>query len=706
MDYILQQLQFENFLYLNLAIFVFVLLLNILYWPFRYFKKKKNLKTNSAEISFNQNLLRLKPKREFNFKNFFSKSNLLNYKTYCNFNFIIILISFIGILFVLFSLNMMFNSQPVLINFKPGDNAVWNNSREPIIIEFDRPINPDRVKFNIVPEIPGEIKYEKSIEQLPFTRKLYFYPKESLDPGNRIYLYVNNFFSIYGDHERYGLEAYISSYEPPKIVESSIENNVTEIPINNTFEFTLDREIDEFADINFVFDPIIEFERQIEGKKVKITPKTTFQQSATYKILATRVIKKIDLNSNEIINKSAPETIKELTFTTVTAPNIKSFEPIGQSVFTDAEIKIVFNQSMIPETVNSRLTVTPSFEFATDWSEDKKTLTLKRSKSLEFATNYTVTIAAGANGALDTVLENNFTYNFTTIGPVKVINVSPGNGSYGNGLQTSIRITFDQEVDRTSAQSKFSINPSIQGSFSWDGNTMIYQPSSSLAYYTRYTYTIGKDVKSIKGQSSQNTYSYSFVTITQTVSLGVPLYKQQYSYSCNITAASMILAYKGINKTQSSIYNDPAFPKQNVPHANGVWGDPDIGYVGDLDGPDGYGVHWGPISNYLAGKGVSNRVQRGMSVSQLAKEIEQGRPAIVWVWNGINGSPISWTTPGGRTISGVKGMHSWVVVGYVGTSDNPTSIIINDPWGSRRTLTVSQFNYQWSFYGNTAIIIN
>jgi len=700
-DFLFLKFTFEQLFIISIGIIIFVIVFNLVFWPVRIFWKRKNgNKKNTVQFASQTSLLRFKIEH---IKNPVERKLI---KKILSVKFIVIFLSVIFLGIALYGLNLMFNSQPILTNYKPGDNAIWDNPRDPIEIEFDRPINPDKVKFSIVPEINGEIKFEKSFNNLPFTRKLYFYPSQSLDPGNRIYLYVNNFFSLFGNNERYGLESYIYSFNPPVIKETSIQEGAVEVPINSNFIYTLDKDLGDFAEFEFAFEPPVEFDKKVEGNKIIIQPKTTFPQSAKYKITASRIIKKIDLAKNEVIDKTAPEVVSQINFTTVTAPNIKSFSPTGSSVFANAEIKIVFNQQMLPETVIPRLTVTPAFDYTPVWSENNTTLVLQRAGKLDFSKQYTIKIAAGANGVANTTLENDFSYNFTTIGAVKVASISPSNNSYGNGLLTPIRIAFDQEVDKASAQSKFSVNPSFPGNFSWEGNTMIYRPSGNLNYFTRYTFTIASGVKSINGQDSQGSFTYSFVTLTQTVTLNVPLYSQQYNYSCNITAATMILAYKGQNFSQSGVFNDPAFPKQNVPRSGNTWGDPDIGFVGDLNGPDGYGVHWGPISNYLSGKGVSNRVQRGMNVVQLAKELEQGRPSIVWVWNGINGSPISWQTPGGRTINGVVGMHSWVVIGYIGTSDNPTSIIVNDPWGSRRTLSVSAFNSRWGYYGNTAIIVN
>jgi uncharacterized protein YvpB len=95
-----------------------------------------------------------------------------------------------------------------------------------------------------------------------------------------------------------------------------------------------------------------------------------------------------------------------------------------------------------------------------------------------------------------------------------------------------------------------------------------------------------------------------------------------------------------------------------------------------------------------------------MSISDLANEVAQGHPVILWWQNGWSApNDISWTTPDGQYIYAINGMHSEVAVGFIGPTDNPTHIIVNDPWRGRRELEVGYFKSLWGYFNNTGVVI-
>jgi predicted deacylase len=94
-----------------------------------------------------------------------------------------------------------------------------------------------------------------------------------------------------------------------------------------------------------------------------------------------------------------------------------------------------------------------------------------------------------------------------------VVGFSP-TGSAANNL-TSVNVSFDQPVDQVSAQTNFSINPPVSGGFSWNGNTLVFKPSSPLPPLVTYTVTILKGVKSIGGEDSVQQFSGSFTTTSE-----------------------------------------------------------------------------------------------------------------------------------------------------------------------------------------------
>ena len=93
-----------------------------------------------------------------------------------------------------------------------------------------------------------------------------------------------------------------------------------------------------------------------------------------------------------------------------------------------------------------------------------------------------------------------------------VSSTNPANNAADVQVYRTINISFSEAMNKNSAQTAFSINPSVSGAFSWDGNTMTFTPSSLLALSTAYTVTIGTGAKDLAGNSLASPYSFSFTT--------------------------------------------------------------------------------------------------------------------------------------------------------------------------------------------------
>ncbi|GAI13774.1 unnamed protein product, partial [marine sediment metagenome] len=114
-----------------------------------------------------------------------------------------------------------------------------------------------------------------------------------------------------------------------------------------------------------------------------------------------------------------------------------------------------------------------------------------------------------------------FTYDTT---PPTVTAKSPTGSDVA--VASSITITFSEAMNQTSAQSAFSTSPSVSGSFSWDGNTLTFDPSDNLSYGTEYTVTVAGTAEDLAGNgldgdkdgtaegSPTDDYSWSFTTGT------------------------------------------------------------------------------------------------------------------------------------------------------------------------------------------------
>jgi len=80
---------------------------------------------------------------------------------------------------------------------------------------------------------------------------------------------------------------------------------------------------------------------------------------------------------------------------------------------------------------------------------------------------------------------------------------------------TTITVTFSEAMTQSSAESAFSISPHVSGSFSWNGNKMIFTPSSDLDYLTTYTVTISTVAEDLTGNNLESPFSWSFTTIEE-----------------------------------------------------------------------------------------------------------------------------------------------------------------------------------------------
>jgi iron complex transport system substrate-binding protein len=65
--------------------------------------------------------------------------------------------------------------------------------------------------------------------------------------------------------------------------------------------------------------------------------------------------------------------------------------------------------------------------------------------------------------------------------------VSPPSEATDVGVATTISATFSDAVDQPSIEEAFSIEPIVDGAFSWRGNTMTFVPTANLEYSTTYT---------------------------------------------------------------------------------------------------------------------------------------------------------------------------------------------------------------------------
>ncbi|WP_139186969.1 C39 family peptidase [Sediminibacillus halophilus] len=187
--------------------------------------------------------------------------------------------------------------------------------------------------------------------------------------------------------------------------------------------------------------------------------------------------------------------------------------------------------------------------------------------------------------------------------------------------------------------------------------------------------------------------------------LDVPLIEQMAAprlyNGCEVTSLAMILNYHGIDVTK----NELAENVNVVPltYENGLKGDPNEGFVGNMaDGP-GLGVYHGPMLD-LAKQYVDDRAVdlTGSSPDAIYQSLDKGLP--VWIITTSSFAPVggfeTWQTPNGE-IEVTYSLHSVAVTGY-----EDEYVYINDPYGGKnKQVDRDNFEKAWEQMGSQAIVI-
>jgi len=185
----------------------------------------------------------------------------------------------------------------------------------------------------------------------------------------------------------------------------------------------------------------------------------------------------------------------------------------------------------------------------------------------------------------------------------------------------------------------------------------------------------------------------------------MPLYYQpQYpvSFSCNIYAAKMALAWKGYNTDISGLISEIGSDARQDSYGRWI-GNPYVNFIGNGDGSWGYGTYWTALQKVFNNRGIATEVRTKWNLNELARSIENGHPVIIWRYNGTSQDRnLEWGSPG---VYAINGQHGGVVTGFRGTIDNPTHFYLNDPWFGLIWMDRYTFDYYWSRLNRSALII-
>lgn len=446
------------------------------------------------------------------------------------------------------------------------------------------------------------------------------------------------------------------------------------IAMDAKMTFSLASRAGHLRDLELRSEPALELVRQSRDD-------TTFSWKAT-QLLSPSTDYKLTLYDNVQNQK-----IQEMTVKSAAEPSIET--PVKPDhVVPGDELVLKFRQAIDPK---ERQNIRFELEGNGEWRNDKEYAF--KPTNLQPGQTYTYKLPKNMRSSEGGVLREEVVQQFRTNAQVEVVASSPRGNELPQSAQ-KISFSFDQPVDKQSAQQNFRISHGTVSGFSWRGNTMDVTVTN-LGFQRTVAASVEVGVKPTWGLPSNRSFSLSFQTETRSVKLDVPYYRQVYAQSCEAASLRMALAYRGVQDSDWNILQKFGYNPRPRDKDKNEWDDPNQQFVGDVNGNQtagtGWGVYAGPVRSAAAQYGRSSTLAYGANPGFVAQQIHAGNPVIVWgIW-GSRTKIDSWTTPGGATISGPVPMHVRLVVGVKGEPDNPVGFYIHDAITGPTYWTYGQF---------------
>ncbi|MDO8690207.1 MAG: Ig-like domain-containing protein, partial [Dehalococcoidia bacterium] len=193
----------------------------------------------------------------------------------------------------------------------------------------------------------------------------------------------------------------------------------------------------------------------------------------------------------------------DFSFTTEGKLLVQNVIPAAGSaeVGADTEVLVQFNRPVAPLTALGQpaggevLRLNPPIAGKGKWLTSTSYV-FRPDQGLAPSTRYTATVSRVVSDALGGSLEADYAWAFTTVLPA-VAQVFPADGSLYVDPAITVTVTFNQAMDRGSAESRFALlgpgNASLPGAFAWpDDHTLVFHPAQPLSLATLYSARLSK----------------------------------------------------------------------------------------------------------------------------------------------------------------------------------------------------------------------
>lgn len=294
------------------------------------------------------------------------------------------------------------------------------------------------------------------------------------------------------------------------------EEQALDEPIVIAFDQPMDQDSVEEA---FSIEPKVEGRFSWEKNDLVFSPAEPLERGESYQVVVA-----------ESAESAAGLPLKEpvtFAFRTVGYLEVTDVQPASdtEEVESDAVVTVLFNRPVVPLTSITQqaelphpLTFTPPVTGEGEWL-NTSIYTFKPDEGFAPATTYKARVAAGLTDTTGGVLAEDYTWTFTTVMP-RVLETSPRDNAIHVGPSQIITVTFNQPMDRTSAQEHFALidentGEEVAGDFRWeDDETMVFTPAEDLMLDAGYTAEVSRGARAagVEGATADD-YIWSFATV-------------------------------------------------------------------------------------------------------------------------------------------------------------------------------------------------
>ncbi len=300
-----------------------------------------------------------------------------------------------------------------------------------------------------------------------------------------------------------------------------------EQPIDAPIELTFDEPMDEASvEAAFSISPTVRGSiTWTDQRTMRFTPAGDLARGQRYQVTVAPTAENAEGKPLEDAATFDFSTVGYLEVSEVMpAPGSDELDP-------DMTVTVVFNRPVVPLTAISQqaalpdpLTFVPPVRGQGEWLNTGIYL-FRPDEGFLPATHYKARVAAGLTDTAGGVLEEDYTWEFSTIQPA-VLSFRPDNGNKYVGPTDVISVTFNQPMDHASAQASFSLEAdgeAVPGTFRWSGGekaiapeTMVFTPGSDLPRGTTFTAKMARGAQAHQGDVGTATDTrWIFTTVNE-----------------------------------------------------------------------------------------------------------------------------------------------------------------------------------------------